>query len=99
MTLRSDHVAGGAAILSGVIVLAVSGELPVGSLSFPGAGLWPKLLAVLMMLFGLALIVGARDGEPLSAIRWGDWQHALPVLLIAAAAIALYATLGFILSM
>jgi putative tricarboxylic transport membrane protein len=98
MTLRTDHVTGGIAIAFGVLVLAISGELPVGSLSFPGAGLWPKLLATLTIVVGLVLIAGARDGEAFTAIRWSDVTHALPVLALAAAAVAFYETLGFIIS-
>src|SRR5204862_278661 len=53
MTLRTDHITGALAILMGVMIIAISGELPVGSLSFPGAGLWPKLLALLMIVLGI----------------------------------------------
>jgi len=98
MILRTDHVIGAAAMAVGVLVLALSGELPIGSLSFPGAGLWPKLLALLMIAGGMALIAGAREGEAFSAIPWSDLRHAVPVLAIAAAAVALYTTLGFLVS-
>lgn len=99
MTLRTDHVTGGIAIAFGILVLAISGELPIGSLSFPGAGLWPKLLALLLIVLGLVLLVGARDGEAFAATRWDDLTHALPVMLLAAVAVALYTTLGFIIAM
>ena len=36
MILRRDHVAGGAFIVAGVLVLAVSGDLPFGTLASPG---------------------------------------------------------------
>jgi hypothetical protein len=98
MILRTDHVAGGIAILLGVLVVAISGDLPVGSLSFPGAGLWPKLLSVLMIVLGVSLILGARDGEAFAGVRWNDIAHAGPVFVLAAAAIAFYTTLGFIIS-
>ena len=98
VTLRTDHVIGGVAIALGILIIAISGELPVGSLSFPGAGLWPKLLAVLMIVLGLTLIAGAREGDAFAAIRWDDVTHALPVLALAAAAVAFYETLGFIIS-
>ena len=52
MTLRTDHIAGAAAIIIGIVVLAFSGDLPFGSLSFPGAGMWPKLICVLMIGLG-----------------------------------------------
>ena len=37
MILRSDHIAGGAFVAFGAVVLALSGDLPVGTLAFPGA--------------------------------------------------------------
>ena len=58
MTLRSDHVAGGAFFALGIVVFAISGDLPFGTLSAPGAGMMPKLMAGLMMAFALAVIAG-----------------------------------------
>ena len=43
--LRTDHVAGAAFIAFGVLVIAPSGDLPIGTLSLPGAGMMPKLVA------------------------------------------------------
>jgi hypothetical protein len=99
MIIRTDHVTGAIAILIGALVLAISGELPIGSLSFPGAGLWPKLLSVLMIVLGVALIIGARDGEAFATLPWRDLTHALPVIALAAVAVAFYTRLGFIISM
>ena len=99
MTLRSDHVAGAAFVLFGIAVFAVSGDLPFGSLSAPGAGMMPKLVTGLMMLFGLALILGAARSQPFAQIDWSDGGHAFQVVIIAAAAIKGYQTLGFIVTM
>ena len=51
MTLRADHIAGAFFIGFGVLVLALSGDLPTGSLSMPGSGFLPKISAVLTILF------------------------------------------------
>ena len=59
MTLRADHVAGGFFVLFGLLVIALSGDLPVGQLSMPGSGFLPMIVAVLTIVFGLALIVRA----------------------------------------
>ena len=99
MTLRSDHVAGAAFILFGIAVFAISGDLPFGSLSAPGAGMMPKLATGLMLLFGLALILGAAKSQLFAAIDWSDGGHALKVVVISAGAIASYQTLGFIVTM
>ena len=84
---------------SGSLVLALSGDLPVGTLSFPGAGMMPKLVAGLMILFGLLLIVRAGESAPLASLAWGDLPHAARVVAITAVAIALYQPLGFVVTM
>jgi hypothetical protein len=99
MTLRTDHVAGGAAIAAALAVLAVSGDLPFGTLAFPGAGMMPKLVCGLMLLFGALLILRASAGEPFAAVSWSDLLHAVRVFAVTAAAVALYTTLGFIVTM
>lgn len=96
MTLRSDHVAGAAFVIFAVVVFALSGDLPFGSLSAPGAGMMPKLLLVLMVVFGLALLFGARASQPFAEIDWGDRNHALLLVIISAIAISVYQWLGFI---
>lgn len=97
--LRADHVAGAAFIALGVLVIALSGELPTGQLSMPGSGFLPKIVAVLTMLFGLLLMVRAAESPPFAEISWHDGKHALLVTLITAGAIALYTYLGFVLTM
>ncbi|MEI7806062.1 MAG: tripartite tricarboxylate transporter TctB family protein [Hyphomicrobiales bacterium] len=99
MNLRSDHVGGGAFVGFGVLVLALSGDLPTGQLSMPGAGFLPKLIAALTIIFGLALFFRARESEPLSTLGWSDGKHAALVIAITAAATALYTSLGFITTM
>jgi putative tricarboxylic transport membrane protein len=96
VTLRTDHIAGGAAIILGLVVLALSGDLPLGSLSFPGAGLWPKLICALMIVLGVLLCARAGASNPVAQIDWSDLPHAAIVTAATAAAIALYPTLGFI---
>lgn len=99
MTLRSDHIAGAAFVIFGVGVFGLSGDLPFGTLSSPGAGMMPKLLIALMIVFGVALVLGAAASTPLAEIEWSDGIHALLVVIISAAAIAAYQTLGFIVTM
>jgi hypothetical protein len=99
MIIRSDHVAGAAFVLFGIAVFAISGDLPFGSLSAPGAGMMPKLVTGLMIAFGVALILGAAQSRPFAEIEWSDGKHAAMVVLIAGAAIASYQTLGFLLTM
>jgi hypothetical protein len=99
MILRSDHIAGAAFVIFGVVVFALSGDLPFGRLSAPGAGMMPKLLIGLMVAFGIALLLGAAASQPFAEIDWSDRAHALLVVLIAGVAVTLYTTLGFIVTM
>jgi hypothetical protein len=99
MTLRSDHVAGIFFILFGIVVFALSTELPFGTISSPGAGMMPKLMAGLMMLFAAVVIAGARTSEPFAGIDWSDRWHAVLVVVITAAAVFAYQRIGFLLTM
>jgi hypothetical protein len=99
MTVRSDQVAGGIFFAFGIIVFALSGDLPFGTLSSPGAGMMPKLMAGLMMAFALLVAFGGGSSPPLATIDWSDGWHALLVVAITACAIAAYQPLGFIVTM
>jgi hypothetical protein len=99
MRLRTDHVAGGAVIAAGLLIWALSGDLPTGRLSMPGAGMMPKLLCILIVFFGAVLILRAQDGGWFGDIDWSDLRHAGPVIGITVVAVALYATLGFVITM
>ncbi len=99
MTLRTDHIAGGVFVVFGLAVLAASGDLPVGTLSFPGAGMMPKLVAGLLIAFGLLIVLRAGESAPLATVPWADLPHAARIVAITAAAIALYQPLGFLITM
>jgi hypothetical protein len=99
MTLRSDHVAGSAFVAFGVLVIALSGDLPFGNLSMPGAGFLPRLVSILLITLGVVLIARGGESQPFANIQWGDAKHAGLVILITGAAIFLYEKLGFIITM
>jgi hypothetical protein len=99
VTLHTDHIAGAFFVVFGLLIFAVSGDLPFGSLSFPGAGMMPKLVAALLIAFGLLLVLRGRESAALSTLSWNDLPHAARVVVITAAAIALYQTLGFLITM
>ena len=96
MTLRADHVAGAFFIGFGLLVIALSGDLPVGNLSFPGSGFMPTILAALTILFGLVLAFRASESKPFAIVSFDDAKHAAMVVAITAAAIALFNWLGFL---
>ena len=96
VTLRRDHVAGATFVVSGALILAVSGDLPFGTLASPGAGMLPKSMIGLMLAFGLILLVRAGDSPPFADVAWSDLPHAARVIAVTAVAIALYEPLGFV---
>jgi hypothetical protein len=99
VSLRADHIAGAAFVIFALVVFTLSGDLPFGNLSSPGAGMMPKLLLVLMIVFGMTLLFTAAKSQPLAEIDWSDRNHAFLVVLIGAIAISVYQWLGFILTM
>ena len=51
-----------------LLVFALSGDLPFGTLASPGAGMMPKLVLALMIVFG-AILVAARRRKPAARRR------------------------------
>ena len=96
---RADGVAGAAFVALGLLVFAISGDLPFGRLSAPGAGMMPKLMAGLMILFAVVLIVSSGSSREVATIDWSDRTHAALVVLATAVAIMLYRPLGFLITM
>ncbi len=68
-------------------------------MAMPGAGMMPKLILVLMVVLGLALVAQAHRSPPLATIAWDDLPHALCVIAAATAAAGLYNVLGFRITM
>ena len=69
MILRRDHIAGGVFIAAGLLVFAMSGDLPFGTLASPGAGMMPKLVLGLLIAFGAILVARAGESPPLADDR------------------------------
>lgn len=99
MNIRADQVAGGAFIILGILIFIIGWDLPFGRITAPGAGMLPKLMAGLMILFAAGIVINGQRNEKLSEIPWSDWKHAVLIILISGIATLLYATLGFILTM
>ena len=99
MNIRADQVAGGAFIILGILVFIIGWDLPFGRITAPGAGMLPKLMAGLMILFAAGIVINGQRSEKISEIPWGDWSHAALIILISGIATLLYATLGFIITM
>jgi hypothetical protein len=79
-------------------VLALSRDLPFGSLAAPGAGMLPMLVVGFMIALGALLFLRGAASPRLAAQAWHDLPHALRVLVLASAAAAAYTPLGFLLT-
>lgn len=99
MVLRRDHVAGGAFVIAGALVLAVSRDLPFGTLASPGSGMLPILVTALMMAFGVLLVAGGGASPPFREVSWADMPHAVRVMAASAVAVSFYQALGFLATM
>jgi hypothetical protein len=99
MILRRDHVAGGVFVVGSTVLFALSGDLPFGTLSSPGAGMMPKLLLILLIGLGACLMLRAGESPPLADVAWTDFVHALTIVAAATVAIGAYTVIGFIPSM
>ena len=99
MILRADHVAGSAFIALGILVFVMGADLPFGTVSSPGAGMMPKLMAALMMVFAATIMLRAGESPPFAEIDWSDRGHAALLVLITAIAVASYQPLGFLITM
>jgi hypothetical protein len=97
--LTTDRVAGGALVLAGAIALWQSLQLPLGSLRQPGPAYMPALLAVLLILFGVAVAGFGGATGPFSAVAWTEWRHALAIFGACAFAAVALERLGYRLTM
>ena len=97
--LTTDRVAGGALVLVGAIALWQSLQLPLGSLRQPGPAYMPALLAVLLMLFGIAVAALGGATGAFSAVAWTEWRHALAIFGACAFAAVALERLGYRLTM
>jgi hypothetical protein len=96
MILRADHVAGAFFVGFGLLVIALSGDLPTGNLSLPGSGFLPKIVAALTIFFGLVLILRAKESKIFATLSWSDAKHAGLVVVLTAIAITAFEWLGFL---
>jgi hypothetical protein len=91
----SDRIAG--AILLGIAAFAVwqNSALPLGSLSEPGPGSVPLVLALLLGLTGVLIAVLGAGTVPVRELGWSDGRRAVAILAAAAFATFALERLGY----
>jgi hypothetical protein len=93
--VKTDRAAGAALAVLGSYVLWESRALPLGTLSSPGPAYMPTVLALLVILFGVAIAVAGAASPPLRALSWGEAHRALVVIAACAVAALLLERLGY----
>ena len=97
--LTTDRVAGGALVLIGLIAVWESRRFPLGTLHRPGPAYMPTLLALLLIVFGVAVaLMGARS-RGVSEVGWHEWRHAVGIFAACAFAAWGLDRLGYRLTM
>jgi putative tricarboxylic transport membrane protein len=81
-------VAGAIPVALGLATLWYAHGLGLGSLTDPGPGLWPSVIAALLVISGAAIVVRARTARDTEAFTRGT-----TTVVIGAASLAVYAYL------
>jgi hypothetical protein len=87
--LRSDQVSGLMLLALALYVWWMNRVYPVGSLSEPGPGYVPLLLAIFMGAMGLLVALSGSKSIPLAALEWTEAKRAFALLI--ACGVAAYA--------
>jgi hypothetical protein len=82
--LTTDRVAGGALVLIGLVAVWESRQFPLGSLHRPGPAYMPTLLALLLILFGVAVALMGSRSQRFSEVGWHEWRHAVGIFAACA---------------
>lgn len=80
--LHSDRISGAVFVVIALLVTWENRVYPLGSLSTPGPGYMPLLLAAALGVFGLVVMLRGHASPLLAAIDWTEGRRAI-VLLIA----------------
>jgi hypothetical protein len=93
--LTTDRISGSALVVLAALVIWESRHLPLGTFRQPGPAYIPILVALLLLIFGAALISTGRRAPPLSSIHWSESRHALAILAACVFAVFALERLGY----
>ena len=97
--LRSDQISGVVFVLIALLVAWENRAFPVGSLSTPGPGYMPLMLAIALGVFGL-LIASRGGASPLfNSIDWSEGKRGIVLLIACGVAVFLLERIGYRLTM
>ena len=97
--LRGDQIAGLVFIAVALLVAWQNRAYPLGSLSTPGPGYMPLVLAGALGVFGLLIALRGGASPLLNTIDWSEGRHGIVVLIACGVATLLLERLGYRLTM
>jgi putative tricarboxylic transport membrane protein len=93
--LRSDQVSGLMLLVLGIYVGWQNRAYPLGSLSEPGPGYVPMLLAFFLGGIGLFIAVLGHRSKPVAALAWPEATRAVVILIACGVATFAIERLGY----
>jgi hypothetical protein len=97
--MTTDRAAGATLVLIGLVTVWQSRAYPLGSLHRPGPAYMPVLLAVLLIVFGVAVFATGSRTQRLREVGWHEWRHAVAIFAACAFAAWGLERLGYRLTM
>ena len=82
--LTRDRVAGVALLLFAVAVMWEDRVFPLGSITKPGPGYMPMLLASILAAMGALVIWTGGRSLAWTSLSWSEWRHAVAILAACA---------------
>jgi putative tricarboxylic transport membrane protein len=79
-----DRVAGAALALLAAFALWESRRLPLGTLGMPGPAYFPVVLALLLLVVGVAVAVLGGGAARAAGIDWSEWRHTVAIFAACA---------------
>ena len=97
--LRSDCISGVVFVLTALLVAWENRSYPLGSLSDPGPGYMPLMLAIALGGFGLLVALRASASPPFNTIDWTESRRAIVLLIACGVAAFAFEHIGYRLTM
>lgn len=93
--LRSDQFSGLMLLALALYVGWQNRAYPVGTLSEPGPGYLPLLLAIFLGVMGLLIALWGARSAPLAAIKWTEATRAVAILIACGVATLALERIGY----
>ena len=97
--LRGDHFAGAVLTVIAAFVAWENRVYPLGSMSAPGPGSVPLMLALILGALGLLIMVRGSSSPLLNSIDWSESKRGLVLLLACGVATFALERIGYRLTM